>query len=101
MVDTSLQTARPSITLIGAGRVGSTLARALIALGILSTASGAVLRRMLTALAEQVNARLVELDEAPGAADLTLLAVSDDSLADPRARTGRCRCMAAGQMVVH
>lgn len=101
MVDTFIQTARPSIALIGAGRVGSTLARALHTTGYSINSIWSRTPAHATALAEQVGARLVDLDEAPGTADLTLLAVADDSLTTLVQELADAGVWRAGQMVVH
>jgi predicted short-subunit dehydrogenase-like oxidoreductase (DUF2520 family) len=101
MVDTSVQTARPSISLIGAGRVGSTLARALHGAGYTINSIWSRTPAHAEALAHQVNARLVDLVDAPSSADLTLLAVSDDSLAGLMQELADVGAWHAGQMVVH
>lgn len=101
MVDSFFQTARPSIALIGAGRVGSTLARALHTTGYSVNSIWSRTPAHASVLAEQVHARLVDLNTAPGTADLTLLAVADDSLATLVQDLADAGAWRAGQMVVH
>lgn len=94
--------ARLSVGVIGAGRVGAVLGAALAQAGHLVVAVSAVSqasRRRAAALLPGVP--VVAADQVPLHADLVLLAVPDDALADlvgGLASTGSVR---AGQLVVH
>src|SRR5688572_20727424 len=101
MVGTSSRTARPSIALIGAGRVGSTLSQALYTAGYHITSIWSRTPAHASALAERVNARLVDLDQVPATADLILLAVADDSLAPLMEQLAEAGAWSLGPMVVH
>ncbi len=73
---------KPSLALIGAGRVGSTLVRALHATGYTISAIASRTPDHAHDLAAQTGAQQTTLLEAPLMADLTLIAVSDDQLDD-------------------
>jgi predicted short-subunit dehydrogenase-like oxidoreductase (DUF2520 family) len=72
--------AKPSIALIGAGRVGSTLVRALHAAGYTITAVASRTADHARELAAHTGARLTTTRETPHHAALTLIAVPDDQL---------------------
>jgi predicted short-subunit dehydrogenase-like oxidoreductase (DUF2520 family) len=82
MVAIHTPTAKPSIGLIGAGRVGSTLVRALYAADYPITAVASRTSDHAQELAADTGAQHAILFETPLLADLTLIAVSDDHLAD-------------------
>jgi predicted short-subunit dehydrogenase-like oxidoreductase (DUF2520 family) len=101
MVENSLGTARPSIAVIGAGRVGSTLARALFSAGYPINGVWSRTPAHANALAEHVNARVVDIDELPRMAELVLLAVADDSLASVLEQLAAAGAWREGHLVVH
>lgn len=82
MVTIHPPTEKPSIGLIGAGRVGSTLVRALYAARYPITAVASRTSRHAQELTGHTGAQYATLFETPLLADLTLIAVSDDQLAD-------------------
>jgi predicted short-subunit dehydrogenase-like oxidoreductase (DUF2520 family) len=82
MVALHTPTGKPSIGLIGAGRVGSTLVRALYAAGYPVTAVASRTSDHAQELAAHTSAQHATLFETLLMADLTLIAVSDDQLAD-------------------
>jgi predicted short-subunit dehydrogenase-like oxidoreductase (DUF2520 family) len=101
MVTTPIALDKPSIAILGAGRVGSTLARALHAAGY---PIAAVWSRTLVhaqELAREVDARVTPLEATPASARITLVAVSDDSLAELAANLAHAGAWSTGQMVVH
>lgn len=91
-------TALGRIGILGAGAVGTTLARVLVACGARVTAVASRSRASAEALAAMLpGARAVPIEELPAAADLVLLAVSDAAITT-LAETVPWR---AGQGVVH
>ena len=101
MVSTAPRADRPSVALIGAGRVGSTLVQALHSAGYPISSIWSRTAAHAEALAARVNAEVVELDHVPRTAELTLLAVSDDSLRTVVEHLAESGAWRAGQMVVH
>ncbi len=101
MVSTAPRADRPSVALIGAGRVGSTLVQALHTAGYPISSIWSRTAAHAEALAARVNAEVVELDHVPRTAELTLLAVSDDSLRTVVEHLAESGAWRAGQMVVH
>ena len=101
MVSTAPRADRPSVALIGAGRVGSTLVQALHTAGYPISSIWSRTTAHAEALALRVNAEVVELDHVPRTAELTLLAVSDDSLRTVVEHLAEAGAWRAGQMVVH
>ncbi len=98
----SARTSRLRIGVIGAGRVGSVLGRALADAGHTVVAASGVSRDSVRRARQLLpTANLLPADEVVAAADLILLAVPDDTLGGlvvGLAETGAWR---AGQIVVH
>ena len=98
----SAAASRLAVGVVGAGRVGAVLGAALARAGhrvVATSAVSAVSRERAEQLLPGVPVR--PADEVPAAADLVLLTVPDDALADVvagLATTGRLR---AGQLVAH
>ncbi|HSH80811.1 MAG TPA: NAD(P)-binding domain-containing protein, partial [Herpetosiphonaceae bacterium] len=101
MVDNPSRTDKPSIAVLGAGRVGSTLAAALYSAGYPITAVWSRTEAHAQALAERVGARIAPLEIAPRAAVLTLIAVSDDSIEGLTTTLAAGGAWAEGSLVVH
>lgn len=99
MVFTPSAIQKPSIAIVGAGRVGSTLALALHAAGYPITAVWSRTRPHADELAMRVGAVVWPMEETLGAATLTLVAAPDDRLAE--VATSLANAVEAGQMVVH
>ena len=92
---------KPSIAVIGAGRVGSSLAAALHTTGYPITAVWSRTEAHARELAARVSAPVVSLESAPRAAALTLIAVSDDSIGELAARLAAGGAWENGRMVIH
>jgi len=101
MVDNLSTMDKPSIAVLGAGRVGSTLAAALHSAGYPITAVWSRTEAHAQALAERVGARITPLEMTQRAADLTLIAVSDDSIEALTTRLAAGGAWAEGSQVVH
>ncbi len=100
--DAGQRPARLSVGVVGTGRVGAVLGAALARAGHRVVAASGVSRQSVEradALLPGVPLRPVP--EVVGAADLVLLTVPDDELADLVAGLSRTRAWAAGQIVVH
>jgi predicted short-subunit dehydrogenase-like oxidoreductase (DUF2520 family) len=88
------------VAIVGAGRVGCSIGRALLARGhrvvAASVANQASAHRVLDALG---HVPIVEAQDAPLAANVVVIAVPDDALAETAARvaTGECE----GAVVIH
>src|ERR671929_432553 len=99
MVDTTSATDKPSVAIIGAGRVGSTLAQALYTAGYPVTAIWSRTPAHAAELAGRLGAAVTSLEETPQAAALTLITVPDDSL--PSVAACVADSWTAGHMAVH
>ena len=94
--------ARLSVGVLGAGRVGAVLGAALVRAGHQVVAVSAVSDRSLRRAAELLpGAPVVAADEVPRDADLLLLTVPDDALADLVTGLASTGAFRAGQLVVH
>src|SRR4051812_31264305 len=71
---------KPSISIVGAGNVAETLAKALFAQGYRVTEI--ISRRPAKSLAKKVHAKAVELAGAEVRGEIVLLCVSDDAIAE-------------------
>ena len=94
--------ARLSVGVIGTGRVGAVLGAALVHAGHRVVAASAVSdasRRRAAALLPGVP--LVAPDDVPQSADLVLLTVPDDALADLVAGLAHTGAIRAGQLLAH
>lgn len=93
---------KPTIAIIGPGRAGSALARALQAAGYSIAAVYARRPERGQLLAAQVGARQTRTPEgAVDLADLTILAVPDDVIAPLAAEIAQAQCAGAGKALVH
>ena len=101
MVDTPSAMDKPSVAIIGAGRVGSTLAQALHAAGYPITAVWSRTSAHATDLAQRVGAAVMPLPDVAEHAALTLIAVSDDSLAGLVEELAEAGAWTQAHMVVH
>ena len=101
MVDSPSAMVKPSIAIIGAGKVGSTLAGALHTTGYPITAVWSRTPAHAAELAARAGATVVPLEQTPEQAALTLIAVSDDSLAELVEWLAGAGAWRRGQMVVH
>ena len=101
MVDTTAAMGKPSIAIIGAGRVGSTLARALHAAGYPIVAVWSRTPTHAAELAAEVGASVEPLRHIARQAALTLIAVSDDSIAHVVAELATAGAALHGRMIVH
>jgi predicted short-subunit dehydrogenase-like oxidoreductase (DUF2520 family) len=94
--------ARLSVGVVGAGRVGAVLGAALVRAGhsvvAVSAVSESSVRRAETLLP---GVPVVPADEVPRDADLVLLTVPDDALADLVTGLAHTGSQRAGQLVVH
>jgi len=98
----SASPSRLRIGVIGAGRVGSVLGRALADAGHTVLAASGVSRDSLRRAAQLLpGATVLPADEVVAAADLILLAVPDDTLAGLVLGLAETRTWRAGQIVVH
>jgi len=98
----SASPSRLRIGVIGAGRVGSVLGRALADAGHTVVAASGVSRDSLRRAAQLLpGATVLPADEVVAAADLILLAVPDDTLAGLVLGLAETRTWRAGQIVVH
>jgi predicted short-subunit dehydrogenase-like oxidoreductase (DUF2520 family) len=99
MVDTPSATGKLPVAIIGAGRVGSALARALHTAGYPVTAIWSRTPAHAAELAARLGAAVTPLEKTPQAAALTLITVPDDHVAQIAARiAGSWR---ADQMAIH
>ncbi len=101
MVTTSTSIDTPSISVIGAGRVGSALARALHARHYRIASVWSRTEEHAAELAAEVKARAVSLLEAASQAELALLAVPDDRLPALVAELAAAGAWRSEQLVVH
>ena len=101
MVDPSPAQGKLPLAIIGAGRVGSTLALALHGIGYPITGVWSRTSAHATDLAARVGATVPALESVAERASLTLIAVSDDSLAELSAQLASRGVWRAGQMVAH
>jgi predicted short-subunit dehydrogenase-like oxidoreductase (DUF2520 family) len=93
---------KPTIAIIGPGRAGSALGRALHAAGYQIAAIYARRPERGQLLATELGARLTKTPEgALDLADLTILAVPDDVIAPLAADLAQAQCNGAGRAVVH
>jgi predicted short-subunit dehydrogenase-like oxidoreductase (DUF2520 family) len=101
MVHPSPAQGKLPLAIIGAGRVGSTLAVALYAMGYPITAVWSRTPAHAADLAARVGAIVPALESVAEGASLTLIAVSDDSLAELSARLASSGVWRVGHMVAH
>src|SRR5690242_18889637 len=99
MVDTSTTMGKPPIAIVGAGRAGSTLALALHRAGYPIAAVWSRTPAHATELAGRTGSVAAPLPKIPRAAALTLVAVSDDSIAEVAA--AMAPFWIPGRMAVH
>lgn len=93
--------ARPSVAIIGLGRVGLVLGRALHAAGYTIAAVSSRDTAKASAVAAAFGARAAAPADAVRAADLTLLTVSDDAIATVAAELAAAAAWQPGRLVVH
>jgi predicted short-subunit dehydrogenase-like oxidoreductase (DUF2520 family) len=88
------------VAIVGAGRVGCSIGRALLAKGhrvvAVSVANQESARRVLDVLG---HVAIVDPEDAPLAANVVVIAVPDDALAETAVRVARGRC--EGAVVIH
>lgn len=93
---------KPTIAIIGPGRAGSALGRALHAAGYPIAAIYARRPERGDLLAKELGARLTKTPEgALDMADLTIMAVPDDVIAPLAADLAQAQCVGAGRALVH
>src|SRR3954451_8954427 len=101
MVQNNTARKHPSVAIVGAGRVGSTLARALHAAHYPIVAVWSRTAAHSTELANAVDASVVPIAQIADGADLILLAVPDDQLKSFAHELVSEGAALAGRMVVH
>lgn len=92
---------RPSVAIIGLGRVGLVLGRALHASGYRIAAVSSRDKAKARATAASFDTRVADAPDAARAADLTLLTVSDDAIGTVAAELAAAAAWQPGQFVVH
>jgi predicted short-subunit dehydrogenase-like oxidoreductase (DUF2520 family) len=101
MVEPSPWSGKPTVAIVGAGRVGSALAGALHAAGYPISVVWSRAGTSARTLADRVGASTCPLQEVVRHADLIVIAVSDDAVAAVAADLARRQEEHAGRMAIH